>query len=122
MLKKSNATLNDNHGALISANSALVIQNKQLSIDIDVLSRPRSASLSLENESLHTLLKDLRRDCNVLQRENKHLHSKVSHLECSANRTKSNLALVQSGFALAVDAQEEAKKQAAIEADRSAIQ
>ena len=121
MLQKSNAMLNDKHDALASTNSALVIQNKQLSIDVDVLSRPRSADLALENESLQTSLKDSKRDCNVLERENKHIHSKVSHLECSVSKTKSELVLVQSEFALAVDAQEEAEKQAALETGRSAI-
>ena len=49
MLQKPNATLNDQHDALTSANSALAIQNQQLSTDVDVLSRPRSAGLALEN-------------------------------------------------------------------------
>ena len=65
MLQK-NATLNDKHDALASTNIASVIQNKQLSIDDDVLSRPRSADLALENRSLQTSLKF--QSVTVLQR------------------------------------------------------
>lgn len=113
MLKKSCDSRAAKCDALSAKNVELAVQNKQLHMNIEQLSRPRSAGLfmkleaSLQNAS-ELLLENKRLDSRVSQ-----LQSRVDTTDAKVEDQGAQVASLQIDLALSVDAQEEAEKQLA---------